>query len=107
MGSSHFNSNILWWYGLFSVCLYKINKIMKTAIVLLYSDVADNTREICKSIENKTFNDNATFKDYLYSEHKIERDFVEVYELSEFVELVNDESLDILTSVFITYINVE
>jgi len=67
----------------------------------------NNTRAICEEVEDMTFDNIDGVREHLFTEKDINPDFVEVYELSEFVTMVNDEVLDMLTSVFITHVNIK
>lgn len=73
---------------------------MKTIILLL-----DN-RQLLEKVENQIFDNTPEMVDYLNSLGMTEQeeDSLRFYEISTFMDLVNDQILDDLTDTFIGYI---
>jgi hypothetical protein len=74
---------------------------MKTIVVLIPVDgLSDNPRQICEQIENSVVNEDISneIKDFPAD--------AETYPISEFMELCNDEEIN-LNNYFISYINLK
>lgn len=74
---------------------------MKTKIVLI-SVEHDDARKVCEDIEGKTFKTSGLL-DYLDTLGATKRI---VLDMSQFMDDVNDQELDVLDGYFISYINV-
>jgi hypothetical protein len=74
---------------------------MKTKIVLIHVD-HDNARKVCEDIESMVFTHNELL-DY-FNDNEIVR--YQVFDISDFMDGVNDQELDVLTECFMSYVNV-
>jgi len=84
---------------------------MKTFIVLI-PVVYFDARKTCEAIENQTYKDVPTLLNEVHE--KLERggkdgkdEDVLVYELSEFMDEVNNQELDVMTNYFIGYVHLK
>lgn len=69
-------------------------------VVLISVDEID-ARKICERVENTTikdFDNDPNFKD-------LDPNDYEVYSLSDFMDMVNNQERDVLTNFFITFVN--
>lgn len=79
---------------------------MKTKIVLIPVDY-HNARKVCERIENMKFKSSNQIVIHLLAELDGKNKGVLIYDISEFMDVVNNQELDILTEYFISYVNVE
>lgn len=83
---------------------------MTTSIILI-PVVFSNARKTCNLIQNQKYKNTTELRDFLSKElilkEEDENEDVLIYDLNEFMEEVNDEQLDILTSYFISYVQFE
>ncbi len=88
---------------------------MTTSIVLI--PVAfDNARKVCDLIENQKYNNTTELRDFLKKElvrkksedededEETENEQPLIYDLTDFMEEVNDQNLDVMTNYFISYV---
>lgn len=77
-------------------------------IMVLISVEYHNARKVCNLIENTTFKDYNELKETLTRE--LDEDPTDginlFFEISDFMEAVNDQELDVLTEYFISYVNI-
>lgn len=80
----------------------------KTFIVLISVD-HDSAREVCNFIENRTFKNYDEFNKTLRTELDAEltSNLVLTFAISDFMEAVNDQELDVLTEYFMSYVQIE
>ena len=74
---------------------------MKINTVVLISVDEVNARKICERVENtriEDFDNHPDFKD-------INPRHYEVYDMSDFMDMVNNRERDVLTNFFITFVN--
>ena len=78
-------------------------------IIVLISVEYDNARKVCNLIENTTFKGFDELKETLRKElrPKPSNSISLFYEISDFMEAVNDQELDVLTEYFISYVKFE
>lgn len=74
---------------------------MKTKIVLIHVD-HDNARKVCENIGGMVVTHNELL-DY-FNNNEIVR--YQVFDISDFMDGVNDQELDVLTECFMSYVNV-
>jgi|688.fasta_scaffold926476_2 hypothetical protein len=80
---------------------------METCIVLISVDYS-NARKVCNIIENQKF-DNRQELNKTIKEQLVDCDGdggVSIFRLTDFMEEVNDQYLDVLTEHFISYVHV-
>lgn len=79
---------------------------MKKVIVIIPVDY-HNSRKVCELIENTTYS-NFDELDKVLIEHGLNGVEGEImfFEISEFMDAVNNQELDILTDSFISYVNI-
>jgi hypothetical protein len=67
-----------------------------------------NSRKICEFLENQTFNSMEEFSEKI-KEYGIKGEYGDVlmYGLSDFMDGVNNQELDVLTDSFITYVKIK
>jgi hypothetical protein len=76
---------------------------METIVVLVPVD-ANNSRKICENMENEKFDSiNDVWK---YLQDKTENETL-VYRMTDFMDAVNDQDMDILTEYFMSYVQVK
>ena len=76
---------------------------METIVVLISTDEA-NSRKICENMENEKFDSiNDVWK---YLKDKTENETL-VYRMTDFMDAVNDQDMDILTEYFMSYVQVK
>lgn len=78
---------------------------MDTRIVLISVDY-NNARKVCELIQNQTY---PTFSDLVtdLKEKLGNVDEVTVLSISDFMDGVNDQELDVLTDYFISYVKID
>lgn len=78
-------------------------------IIVLISVEYDNARQVCNLIENTTFKGFDELKETLNRELDTKpSDSINLFfEISDFMEAVNDQELDVLTEYFISYVKFE
>lgn len=77
---------------------------MKTHIVIISVD-ENSARSICEEIENKNYSN----YEALYNELKEKINDIsqfDVYTISEFMDMVNNQILDVLSEYFISYVQI-
>jgi hypothetical protein len=85
-------------------------KGMKTSIVLI-PVYFSNARHVCNEIENQKFKTTTELREKLNSElvapDDEEPESPLIYDMTDFMEEVNDQQLDILTNYFMSYVQFE
>lgn len=76
---------------------------MRTFIVLIPVDYS-NSRKVCELIENQKFESIVEASDYIVDKLGEENDSVLYFPLTDFMDEVNNQTLDNLTEYFISYI---
>ncbi len=86
---------------------------MTTSIVLIPVSF-DNARKVCNLIENQKYNNTTELRDFLKKElvrkksededEEAENEQPLIYDLTDFMEEVNDQNLDVMTNYFISYV---
>ena len=76
---------------------------MKTIIILISVD-HDNARAVCNVIENKTY---ASFTELEEALKAFRITNKLIFNISDFMEAVNDQELYVLTEYFISYVKIE
>jgi hypothetical protein len=81
---------------------------MKTFIILININHT-NARKACNAIENTTFaNFDALEQALVKNGINANEDYRTLkYEISDFMEAVNDQELDVLTEYFLSYVKIE
>lgn len=89
---------------------------MKTAIVLISAEHFSNSRKVCESIEKQVFTNSSELREKINAEletdHTIEqrnllRNSILIYEISDFMDAVNNQELDVLTNHFLSYVQLK
>jgi hypothetical protein len=81
---------------------------MKTIIVVIPCKYT-NARKVCESIQNGTYKTESKLIEVLKSELEFEEEATKpmVLNMSDFMDLVNDQELDNLSDCFISYVTIE
>lgn len=77
---------------------------MKTHIVIISVD-KNSARSICEEIENKNYSNYEALYDELKEKINDISQF-DVYTISEFMDMVNNQILDVLSEYFISYVQI-
>ena len=79
---------------------------METIVVLIPVDEI-GSRKICENMENENFDSINDVWKYLEDKTEVHWSNVLVYRMTDFMEAVNDQDMDILTEYFMTYVQVK
>lgn len=78
---------------------------MTTSIVLIPVEFI-NSRQVCEIIERTQYGNVQELRDKideLLNESEVEEDIL-IYDISDYMDAVNDQELDVLTEYFISYV---
>lgn len=78
---------------------------MKTKIVLIPVDYS-NARKACEHLENSKYKNHKQLAVDILGELDGEDEGVLTYDMSNFMDAVNNQDLDVLTNYFISYVEV-
>ena len=85
------------------------NNIMVYIIVAMLEVNGGDARRFCEHMEDRTFDSLEDAETAMIKEGALESDFngqIGIWKLTDFMDAVNDEELDVLTQSFISYINI-